>query len=76
MKTMPGRGLSTLVGHGLPELLSDEGHEGVGKLQQGVIRIHQYLHPPSKHDAGVPGGVRIAMDCLGCVTTQAALQAL
>lgn len=36
-----------MVGHGLPELLSDEGHEGVPQLQQCIIRIHQHLqqHP-------------------------------
>ena len=30
----------TLVGHGLPELLCDEGHERVTELQQSIKAVH------------------------------------
>ena len=34
----------TLVRHGLPELFSDEGHEGMRKLEQSIKGIHKHLH--------------------------------
>ena len=39
---------STLMGHGLPELLCDEGHERVAQLQQSIKGIHQHLQDVQK----------------------------
>ena len=35
------------MGHSLPELLSDEGHEGVRQLQHSIKGIHQHLQVTS-----------------------------
>ena len=35
--------------HGLPELLCNEGHEGMRKLEESIKGIHQHLHASHHH---------------------------